>query len=191
MGVSRFLSRTYLRCPLAPSAVCTYLCLSQDLSACRMNVHMTWSPLTPSHDGMHMTSSLFTSARSRNRRSSYTSMDFSSLVPSRALKRPPALSSPSPSVGANSLSRLKFTLVLGVDLHVAEAFVLMQLLLSGRGVILVICSAVDGKIQGTGPLHRYGQAPAAVQTLSHCQTGKLTFQIQLRVYGSWIERCVL
>ena len=79
--------------------------------------------------------------------------------------------------GANSLSRLNFTLVLGVDLYVAEAFVRMQLLLSGRGVILVICSAVDGKIQGTGPLHRYGQAPAAVQT------GKLTFQIQLGVYG--------
>jgi hypothetical protein len=97
MGVSRFFSRIYLRCPLAPSAVCTYLCLSQGPSACRMNVHMTWSPLTPSHDGMHVTSSLFTSARSRNRRSSYTSMDFSSLVPSRALKRPPALSSPSPS----------------------------------------------------------------------------------------------
>ena len=93
--------------------------------------------------------------------------------------------------GANSLSRLKFTLVLGVDLYVAEAFVLMQLLLSGRGVILVICSAVDGKIQGTGPLHRYGQAPAAVRTLSHCQTGKLTFQIQLGVYSSWIEMCVL
>lgn len=54
--------------------------------------------------------------------------------------------------GANSLSRLNFTLVLGVDLYVAEAFVRMQLLLSGRGVILVICSAVDGKIQGTGPL---------------------------------------
>ncbi|KAH9978442.1 hypothetical protein BJV77DRAFT_481358 [Russula vinacea] len=57
----------------------------------------------------------------------------------------------------------------------------MQLLLSGRGVILVICSAVDGKIQGTGPLHRYGQAPAAVQTVT-LQTGKLTFQIQLGVY---------
>ena len=41
---------------------------------------------------------------------------------------------------------LDFTLVLGVDLSAAEAFVRMQRLLSGLNVVLVICGAGDGKI---------------------------------------------
>jgi SulP family sulfate permease len=41
---------------------------------------------------------------------------------------------------------LDFTLVLGVDLSAAEAFVRMQRLLSGRKAVLVICGAGDGKI---------------------------------------------
>ncbi|KAF8495887.1 sulfate transporter family-domain-containing protein [Russula emetica] len=40
---------------------------------------------------------------------------------------------------------LDFTLVLGVDLSAAEAFVRMQRLLSGLKVVLVICGAGDGK----------------------------------------------
>ncbi|KAI0268534.1 sulfate transporter family-domain-containing protein [Russula aff. rugulosa BPL654] len=41
---------------------------------------------------------------------------------------------------------LDFTLVLGVDLSAAEAFVRMQRLLSGRNVMLVLCGAGDGKV---------------------------------------------
>ncbi|KAI9457395.1 sulfate transporter family-domain-containing protein [Russula earlei] len=41
---------------------------------------------------------------------------------------------------------LDFTLVLGVDLSAAEAFVRVQRLLSGRKVVLVICGTGDGKV---------------------------------------------
>ncbi len=41
-----------------------------------------------------------------------------------------------------------FALVLGIDLSVADAFVWMQRLLSGRNVVLVHCGVGDGKYSG-------------------------------------------